>query len=433
MTTSPSGPDAWTLFAAAEGTGRAQEAVRLGFGMWSGWWPWPWAWLGGFRQAVRCPPPSKPQPGRTAEPGWRAGAAAPLPPTPTTWGSSTPPAAACWPGWATGWTTTRLTGAEGEEENPDSNGQVVVYDSVRDGDSDIFWQPVGGGPEHRLALPGAQRNPNISGHVVAFESFETDSGGPNWDLMLYDLASDTVYRLTRAVVDETLNDVWLAADGLVRVADTAQDGPDANVDAVSFELPAADTTPPALRLPADITSQATGASQATVTYTATATDLMDGPVPVSCAPASGSAFPAGTTVVNCSATDAHNNTATGSFTVSVVYGWGFFPPVDNLPTVNTVKAGSAIPVKFRLSGNQGLNIFKSGSPASASYTCSGTAPTDAIEQTGTASASGLSYDATTDQYTYVWKTDKAWAGSCRALVVKLADNTTKTANFQFTK
>src|SRR5216683_7019502 len=105
MTTSPSGPDAWTLFAAAEGTGRAQEAVRLGFGMWSGWWPWPWAWLGGFRQAVRCPPPSKPQPGRTAEPGWRAGAAAPLPPTPTTWGSSTPPAAACWPGWATGWPT----------------------------------------------------------------------------------------------------------------------------------------------------------------------------------------------------------------------------------------------------------------------------------------------------------------------------------------
>jgi len=252
--------------------------------------------------------------------------------------------------------------------------------------------------------------------------------------MLYDLASDTVYRLTRAAVDETLNDVWLAADGLVRVAYTAQDGSDANVYAVSFELPAADTAPPALRLPAGITTQATGTSQATVTYTATATDLVDGPVPVSCAPASGSAFPAGTTTVNCSATDAHNNTATGSFTVSVVYGWaGFFPPVDNPPTVNTVKAGSAIPVKFRLSGNQGLNIVKSGSPASASYTCSQTAPTDAIEQTVTASASGLSYDATTDQYTYVWKTDKAWAGSCRALVVKLADNTTTTANFQFTK
>jgi len=335
---------------------------------------------------------------------------------------------------AAGWTSTRLTGPEGEEGNPDSNGQLVVYDSIRDGERDIFWQPVGGGPEQRLALPGAQYNPNISGHMVAFESFETVDGVSAWDLMLYDLASDTVYRLTRSTVDETLNDVSLAADGLVRVAYTAQDGPDANVYAVSFDVTVVDTTPPALHLPADITTQATGNSQAIVTYTATATDLVDGPVPVSCSPASGSSFPAGTTMVTCSATDAHGNTATGSFTMSVVYGWaGFFQPVDNLTTVNTVKAGSAIPVKFSLSGNQGLNIFKSGSPASASYTCSGTAPTDAIEQTVTASNSSLSYDSTTDQYTYVWKTDKAWAGSCRALVVKPADNTMRTANFQFTK
>jgi hypothetical protein len=30
------------------------------------------------------------------------------------------------------------------------------------------------------------------------------------------------------------------------------------------------------------------------------------------------------------------------------YAWnGFFQPMDNPPTVNTVKAGSAVPVKFR--------------------------------------------------------------------------------------
>ena len=207
-----------------------------------------------------------------------------------------------------------------------------------------------------------------------------------------------------------------------------------NTASGSFSVTVVDTTPPTLHLPANISTQATGNSQAVVTYTATATDLVDGSVPVSCSPASGSSFPAGPTTVNCSATDAHNNTANGSFTVSVVYGWaGFFQPVDNLPTVNSVKAGSAIPIKFSLSGNQGLNIFKSGSPASASYTCSGTAPTDAIEQTVTAGGSSLSYDASTDQYVYVWKTDKGWAGSCRTLVVKLADNTTRTANFQFTR
>jgi hypothetical protein len=334
---------------------------------------------------------------------------------------------------AAGWTSTRLTGPEGEEGNPDTNGQLVVYDSTRGGDTDIFWQPVGGGPEQRLALPGAQRNPNISGHLITFESFETVDGAPNWDLMLYDLASDTVYRLTRTPVDETLNDVSLAPNGLVRVAYTVYVA-EADVYAVSFDLPVGDTSPPALHLPADITTQATGNSQAIVTYTATATDLVDGSVPVSCSPGSGSPFPAGTTTVNCSATDAHGNTANGSFKVSVVYGWaGFSQPVDNLPTVNTVKAGSAIPVKFSLGGDQGMNILATGSPSSAQVSCPSNAPVDAIEETATATTSGLKYDPVTDQYNYTWKIASNYAGSCRMLTVKLHDGSSHTALFKFTK
>src|SRR5207245_189171 len=87
---------------------------------------------------------------------------------------------------------------------------------------------------------------------------------------------------------------------------------------------------------------------------------------------------------------------------------GFFPPVNNQPILNVLKAGSAIPVKFSLSGYQGLNIFASGYPTSATVVC-GSAAEDAVEQTVNAGASSLSYDASTDQYTYVWKTDKAWA------------------------
>jgi hypothetical protein len=33
----------------------------------------------------------------------------------------------------------------------------------------------------------------------------------------------------------------------------------------------------------------------------------------------------------------------------------------------------------------------------------------------------------------VWKTDKAWAGTNRQLVVKLADGTSHVANFKLTK
>ena len=84
----------------------------------------------------------------------------------------------------------------------------------------------------------------------------------------------------------------------------------------SFTVTVQDTTPPSLNLPGNITVEA--GKPAAVTYTATATDLVDGPVPVSCSPASGSTFALGTTTVNCSATDAHHNTATGSFAVSVV-------------------------------------------------------------------------------------------------------------------
>jgi hypothetical protein len=133
------------------------------------------------------------------------------------------------------------------------------------------------------------------------------------------------------------------------------------------------------------------------------------------------------------AADNAGNTAQAVHNYFVHYEWtGFFRPVDNLPTLNTVKAGSAIPVKFSLSGNQGLGIMASGYPASTKVACDA-APTDAIEQTVTAGGSSLSYDSSIDQYNYVWKTDKAWASTCRQFVLKLDDGTFHQANFKLTK
>lgn len=111
---------------------------------------------------------------------------------------------------------------------------------------------------------------------------------------------------------------------------------------------------------------------------------------------------------------------------------GFFQPVDNLPVFNEVNSGRAIPVKFSLGGYQGLNIFAPGYPLSQQIVCDTGAPLDDIEETVTAGGSSLSYDAGSDRYNYVWKTEKAWAGTCRQLVVQFIDGTIRRANFEFT-
>ena len=49
----------------------------------------------------------------------------------------------------------------------------------------------------------------------------------------------------------------------------------------------------------------------------------------------------------------------------------FFPPINNDPVVNSVKARSVVPVKFSLGGDQGLNIFASGFPTSQQVACNG--------------------------------------------------------------
>ena len=106
---------------------------------------------------------------------------------------------------------------------------------------------------------------------------------------------------------------------------------------------------------------------------------------------------------------------------------GFFPPVNNPPALNGETAGRNTAVKFSLSGNQGLNIFAAGYPASQQITCSSGAVRADIEQT----AGRSSYDAATDTYTYVWKTENSWLGTCRRLIVRLNDGSDHVAFFGF--
>jgi len=137
------------------------------------------------------------------------------------------------------------------------------------------------------------------------------------------------------------------------------------------------------------------------------------------------------------ATQYYDNSS-GGLTYKLVYGaqfpfTGFLSPVDNAPTVNVGKAGSAIPVKFSLGGDRGLGILATGSPASAQVACDLSAASDDVETTVSAGGSSLTYDATVDQYSYIWKTDKAWAGTCRELRLTLTDGSVHVAEFKFKK
>lgn len=112
---------------------------------------------------------------------------------------------------------------------------------------------------------------------------------------------------------------------------------------------------------------------------------------------------------------------------------GFLHPVDNGGVVNVMKAGAAVPIKFGLGGDRGLGILAAGAPSSSAVACPGGSTLDAIEQTVAAGTTSLSYDAASDTYTYVWKTQKAWAGSCRIFALGLGDGTMHTALFDFRK
>jgi len=81
-----------------------------------------------------------------------------------------------------------------------------------------------------------------------------------------------------------------------------------------------DTTPPTITCPSNITTpeDPAGSNAANVAYvTPSATDNCTQDVQVFCAPPPGSSFPAGTTTVTCTATDASSNATNCTFTVTV--------------------------------------------------------------------------------------------------------------------
>ena len=100
------------------------------------------------------------------------------------------------------------------------------------------------------------------------------------------------------------------------------------------------TAPALLGMPGSRTVEANGPGGSVANYTSpTATDSLDGPIAlVSCSPPSGSTFALGTTTVTCSATDAHGNTGTSAFQITVA---DTGPPTLVVPAPRSVYATSS--------------------------------------------------------------------------------------------
>jgi len=108
---------------------------------------------------------------------------------------------------------------------------------------------------------------------------------------------------------------------------------------------------------------------------------------------------------------------------------GFFAPVSMVEE-NIAKPGQAIPVKFSLGGDFGLGVV-----TSARFVPEGTSTSfvgDPIEA-DSAGGTGLSYNGSSDQYTYVWKTTKAMSLKTGRFELTLSDGSLHTFNVTFRK
>ena len=146
-------------------------------------------------------------------------------------------------------------------------------------------------------------------------SMNISATGPSGAVVTFSVtASDTVDQNVNVTCDHQSGDTFPLGGTLVNCTATDDSG---NQTQGSFFINVYDPEGPILSLPGNLTVEATSASGATVTFSVTATDLIDGDLPVECAPASGSIFGFGPTTVTCIAWDSSEHSNEGSFLVSV--------------------------------------------------------------------------------------------------------------------
>ncbi|MBX6365467.1 MAG: PxKF domain-containing protein [Gemmatimonadetes bacterium] len=208
--------------------------------------------------------------------------------------------------------------------------------------------------------------------------------------------------------------------------DSAGNTADATVSGINI-----DKTAPTVSLvggPADGASYYFGSVPATPTCSASdALSGLDGNCTVS-----GYGTSVGGHTVTASAVDNAGNTGSASASYTVL-AWtlkGFFPPVK-MDALNTVKAGSTVPLKFQVFAGpteltsttvvQSFQVLNAECDASVAE-----GPVDITTTGGTT----LRYDPTAGQFVQNWQTAKAAAGKCFKVVLTTQDGSQLSAVFK---
>jgi hypothetical protein len=334
---------------------------------------------------------------------------------------------------SSGWTSSALTSAaDGEAALPDTDGSVVVYSVVRNGDEDVYWQPVGGGAAHELSLPGQQTNPNVSNGVIAFEQLDLSTQVPNYDVYAYDIATNTEYRLNATPQDETLNDVWVSGRNVTVVWTEAE--ADYNVYGEQFTLPpvpGTDTTPPTVSVDGFADGQQLVVGAPAPTVTCSSSDAGSG-IATTTGPTAQvdlTANGVGSVTYTCTATDNAGNSASATKSYRVGYAVGpFLAPIQ--ATTNGGHAGRAYPLKWQLADANGGSIGSLSAVGSIRYqavSCSAFQGSASPVDADTTGSSGLRYDASASAYVYTWATPRT--AGCYVVSVTLDSGQVLQADF----
>jgi beta propeller repeat protein len=331
--------------------------------------------------------------------------------------------------WDTGLTTRITDTPDSNERTPNIDGGRIAYQSDRISDYDICLNDLAVSTETCLALDGDQANPRVSGDNVSFD----DASGGLYHVKLWHVPTGQVFAVTSGASGQYLNDI----DGN-RIVYTDDRNGHLDIYMFTFTLTpeSDDTTPPSIALtPSCPATLMLGSSFVVdVAVTDEGSGVATQSVPNGLLALDTSTV--GPHALTVEAADHAANAATAGCRYAVVYDFagagGFAAPVADQPAVNSAKAGSAVPVKWQLPDGHGGFIGSLSAVTSLTFgevADFGGAPDTEIEAP-TAGASGLRYDAATQQFVFTWKTERSMAGRSFVLVLRLNDGQEYYANFK---